>query len=263
MPQRSKRSVPLEIWKFGGASLADAAATERAVALIASHEGPLVIVASALAGITDLLLTGAQRAVEGAPGEAAAQASTFLQRHRAAVKALLPPGRKRRTLLARVEDAAREYRDLCAAVSVLGHLEARTLDLLVSRGERMSAALLTEALNAGRRRASYVDAPDFVVTDGQHGGAAPDLPRSTRAARRLLRPLIQRRTIAVVPGYIGRAPDGSVATLGRGGSDLTATLLGRALGARQVRAVTHLDVDDEGIAHAAKVLGQALAASPG
>jgi aspartokinase/homoserine dehydrogenase 1 len=234
MPQRSKSSVPLEVWKFGGASLADAAAIERAVALIASHDGPLVIVASALAGITDLLLTGAQRAVDGAPTEAAAQASTFLQRHRTAVKALLPPGKKRRNLLARVDEAAREYRDLCAAVSVLGHLEARTLDLLVSRGERMSAALLAEALNAARRRAVYVDAPDFVITDGQHGGAAPDLPQTTRAARRLLRPLIQRRTIAVVPGYIGRAPDGSVATLGRGGSDLTATLLGRALGARHV-----------------------------
>ena len=120
-------------------------------------------------------------------------------------------------------------------VAVLGHLEPRTLDLLVSRGERMSAALLAEAISqAGRRRAVYVDATELVATDGQHGGAAPDLPRTRRAARRALQPLIARRTIPVVPGYIGRAADGSVATLGRGGSDLTATLLGRSLGARQV-----------------------------
>src|SRR3954462_8186405 len=234
MPRKNRQSpaAGLEIWKFGGASLADAAAIERAAALIASHDGPLVVVASALAGITDLLLAGAQRAAAG--NDAAAPASAFLQRHRQAVKALLPSGRRRRALLARIDEAARQYRDLCAAVSVLGHLEPRTMDLLVSRGERMSAALLAEALSAHRRRAVYVDATDFIATDGQHGGAAPDLPQTARRARRVLRPLTQRRTVPVVPGYIGRAPDGSVATLGRGGSDLTATLLARSLGARQV-----------------------------
>jgi aspartokinase/homoserine dehydrogenase 1 len=225
-------AVPLEVWKFGGASLADAAAIDRAAALIASHDGPLVVVASALAGITDLLMGGAQRAA--ADNAAAAPATAFLQRHRQAVKALLPSGRRRRALLARIDEAARQYRDLCAAVSVLGHLEPRTMDLLVSRGERMSAALLAEALAVHRRRAAYVDATDFIATDGQHGGAAADLPQTARRARRLLRPLIHRKIIPVVPGYIGRAPDGSVATLGRGGSDLTATLLGRSLAARRV-----------------------------
>src|SRR4051812_8550979 len=233
MPKKSRNaSSALEVWKFGGASLADAAGIERAAALIASHDGPLVVVASALAGITDLLLAGAQRAAAG--NDAAGPASAFLQRHRQAVKALLPSGRRRRALLARIDEAARQYRDLCAAVSVLGHLESRTTDLLVSRGERMSAALLAEALSAHRRRAVYVDATDFIATDGQHGGAAPDLPQTARRARRVLRPLTQRRTVPVVPGYIGRAPDGSVATLGGGGSDLTATLLARSLGARQV-----------------------------
>src|SRR3954468_17504281 len=145
MPKKSRHaSSALEVWKFGGASLADAAAIERAASLIASHDGPLVVVASALAGMTDLLLGGAHRAAAG--NEAAAPASAFLQRHRQAIKALLPPGRRRRALLARIDEAAREYRDLCAAVSVLGHLESRTTDLLVSRGERMSAALLAEAL---------------------------------------------------------------------------------------------------------------------
>jgi bifunctional aspartokinase / homoserine dehydrogenase 1 len=236
MPKRSRNSSPppLEVWKFGGASLADAAAIERAAALIASHDGPLVIVASALAGITDLLLGGAQQASTGAANDAAARASAFLQRHRQAVKALLPSGRRRRALLATIDDAARQYRDLCAAVAVLGHLDARTTDLLVSRGERMSAAVVAETLSINRRRAAYVDATDFIVTDGQHGGAAPDLARTTSGARRMLRPLLQRGIIPVVPGYIGRSPDGSVATLGRGGSDLTATLLGRSLGARQV-----------------------------
>src|SRR5436190_15677587 len=185
--------VPLEVWKFGGASLADAAAIDRAAALIASHDGPLVVVASALAGITDLLLGGAQRAASA--NEGAAQASAFLQRHRHAVKALLPSGRRRRALLARIDEAARQYHDLCAAVSVLGHLEPRTVDLLVSRGERMSAALLAEALSVRRQRAAYVEATDFIATDGRHGGGTRDLPRTGRDAGRLLRPLIERRTV--------------------------------------------------------------------
>jgi aspartokinase/homoserine dehydrogenase 1 len=225
---------PLEVWKFGGASLADAAAIRRAAALIGAHQGPLVVVASALAGITDLLLGGARGAAARDGTNPAALASTFLRRHRQAAKELVPPGPRRRGLLAAIDSAAREYRDLCGAVAVLGYLEPRTLDLLVSRGERMSASILAAAVSRARRRATYVDATEFVVTDGHHGGAAPDLPASARLARRLLLPITAGRTVAVVPGFIGRAPDGSVTTLGRGGSDLTATLLGRSLGARRV-----------------------------
>ena len=128
----------IEVWKFGGASLADAAAIGRAAALIAAHSGPLVVVASALGGVTDLLLGGAQRAAARTGDNTAVPASVFLRRHRQAAKDLVPSGPARRALLATIDAAAREYRDLCGAVAVLGHLEPRTLDLLVSRGERLS-----------------------------------------------------------------------------------------------------------------------------
>ncbi len=232
MAQTKRRT--LEVWKFGGASLADAGAIRRAAALIAAHRGPLVVVASALGGITDLLLAGAQGALAENDADPARPASVFLRRHREAAKELVPAGAARRALLATIDAAAREYRDLCAAVTVLGHLEPRTTDLLVSRGERMSAAMLAAAVSRARRRAVYVDATEFVATDGHHGSAAPDVTETARRARRVLRPLIDRNTVAVVPGFIGRAPDRSVTTLGRGGSDLTATLLARSLGARRV-----------------------------
>src|SRR4029450_2256124 len=74
----------------------------------------------------------------------------------------------------------------------------------------------------------------LIVTDAQHGSAAPNLEETRRLAKRLLRPVLAAGTIAVVPGFIGRGRDGSVTTLGRGGSDLTATLLGRCLGVRRV-----------------------------
>jgi bifunctional aspartokinase / homoserine dehydrogenase 1 len=232
--RRSGAKADLEVWKFGGASLADAAAIERAVRLIASHEGPLVVVASALGGITDLLLEGAAAAISGRTKDAGRAAAELLRRHRDVARALLPSGPMRRQLLARIDAAAREYRELCIAIGVLGHLAPRASDLLVSRGERLSAAMLAAALSRARRRAEYLDAAEIVVTDGHHGGAAPNLAATARKARARVRPLLAARTVAVVPGFIGLAPDGSVATLGRGGSDLTATLLARSLNAKKV-----------------------------
>lgn len=225
---------PLEIWKFGGASLADAAAIQRAATLIASHSGPLVIVASALGGVTDLLLGGASLACAGRADEAGRVAAVFLRRHADAARALIPEGAARRALLARIDAAAREYRDLCGAVGVLGHLAARASDRLVARGERISAAILAAAIARARRSAEYVEAADIVATDGHHGGAAPDLAETGRRARRGIRPLLRAGVTPVVPGFIGSAPDGSIVTLGRGGSDLTATMLAPALGARRV-----------------------------
>jgi bifunctional aspartokinase / homoserine dehydrogenase 1 len=228
------KQAPLEVWKFGGASLAAAGEIQKAAALIARHNGPLVVVVSALAGVTDLLLEGARHAIEGRAEDSSRAAATFLRKHREAVRAVVPPGKSRRALLATIDSAAREYRDLCVAVGLLGHLAARASDLLVSRGERMSAHIVTAALARAGRRAVYVDALDIVETDDLYGGAAPNLPATTRNARRLLRRELAAGTISVVPGFIGRALDGSVTTLGRGGTDLTAALLARALGARRV-----------------------------
>jgi aspartokinase/homoserine dehydrogenase 1 len=230
----ARNTRTLEVWKFGGASLADAPAIEKAVALIGRHTGPLVVVASALGGITDLLLEGAAAATSGRQADASRAAAELLRRHRDVARALIPAGPARRKLLATIDASAREYRELCVAIGVLAHLAPRASDLLVSRGERLSASILAAALSQSRRRAAYADAIDIVATDGTHGGAAPNLSATTGLARRRLGPMLEAGTIAVVPGFIGKAPDGSVTTLGRGGSDLTATLLGRALGARRV-----------------------------
>jgi aspartokinase len=177
----------LEVWKFGGASLADAEAIQKAARLIARHPGPLVVVASALGGVTDLLLEGASRATDVKGADAGRIAAAVLRRHRDVARAILPAGARRRRLLASIDRAVREYHELCVAVGVLGHVEFRASDLLVSRGERLSAAILAEAVSREMRRATYLDALDIVRTDGQHGGAAPQLAETTRHARRLVR----------------------------------------------------------------------------
>ena len=231
---RTSAATGLEVWKFGGASLAGAVEIQKAIALIAAHRGALVLAASALAGVTDLLLEGVAHAMAGRASDVGKVSATLLRRHAEVLKVLLPQGPERRSLLGVVDAAAREYRELCSAVGLLGHRSARASDRLVSRGERLSAQILAAALTRAGRAAVYVDGADIVTTDGQHGSAAPHLAETARNARRLLSPLIAQGKIAVVPGFIGRAPDGSVTTLGRGGTDLTATLLGRALGARRV-----------------------------
>ena len=229
-----KRSSALEIWKFGGASVADAAAVRNAVELIHRHPGPLVIVVSALGGVTDLLLEGAHRAAHGDATAGGEVAAAFLRRHRDLATTLLPAGPTQRRLLASMDMAAREYRDIARAVAALAELSPRASDALVARGEREASALLTAALRAAGRRAERVDAAEIVVTDGRHGAATPDLVATRRNARRRLLSLLRRGVTPVVPGFYGSAPDGSLATLGRGGTDLTATLLGRALGAARV-----------------------------
>jgi bifunctional aspartokinase / homoserine dehydrogenase 1 len=231
---RSSANTGLEVWKLGGASLAGAPEIQKAIALIAAHRGPLVLAASALAGVTDLLLEGAEHAMAGRAADTGKVAAAILRRHADVVKQLLPKGPVRRSLLGIIDAAAREYRELCTAVGLLGHPTARASDRLVSRGERLSAQILAAALTRAGRRAVYIDGADIVSTDGQHGSAAPHLLETARNARRLVGPLVARGTTAVIPGFIGRAPDGSVTTLGRGGTDLTATLLARALGAKRV-----------------------------
>jgi aspartokinase/homoserine dehydrogenase 1 len=215
--------MKLEVWKFGGASLADGRAIQKAARQIAAHRGPLVVVASALAGVTDLLLQATPEA-----------ARTFRRKHVQAAGVVLGSGAALRTLTTAIDTFAREYEDLCAAVAVLGHPDARLQDALVSRGERLSAQLLAAGLNQVKRRARFIDALEVVATDNVHGGATPKLEETRARARKTISAVINGGAVAVVPGYIGRASDGSLTTLGRGGSDLTATLLARSLGARTV-----------------------------
>ena len=224
--------MDVEVWKFGGASLADGKAILRAANQIAAHRGPLVVVASALAGVTDLLLQGATDAAFGRTAQSARAAATFRQMHE---RALVDTVGKQKDLAGVIDHAASEYEHLCSGVAVLAHLDPRTQDVLVARGERLSARLLAAAVARAGRKTKYIDALEIIRTDAQHAGATPRLDASSVLARKVLRPLLAKRTVAIVPGFIGQAPDGSVTTLGRGGSDLTATLLGRSLAAKQVQ----------------------------
>ena len=232
MPRTAR---PIEIHKFGGASLANGAAIAQAVAIIrARRPAPMVVVVSAMAGVTDALLDLAAAAVQRGPDGARATVEALCAQHLGAVRALLGPGPRTDELVQTIEHAFAEVEPLAAGLRILRELTPRTTDYLVARGEQLSARIVAAALDCAGCPATYVDAAAVIQTDGTFGNASPDLARTERSARRVLRPLLARGVVPVVPGFLGAAPDGQVATLGRGGSDLTATLLARVLGAREV-----------------------------
>jgi aspartokinase/homoserine dehydrogenase 1 len=224
----------LQIHKFGGASMADAAAVRRAVALVRRIPGPAVVVVSAMGGVTDQLLGLAAAAGRGEPREAAPASERLEARHRAALSSLVPSGPARQSVAAYYAETFGELVGLAQGLATIRELSPRTSDYIAARGERASARLFAAALTAAGSRARYVDAQSLIPTDSQYGNATPDLAASDRAIRSALRPLLARGIIPVIPGFVGGSGDGQVVTLGRGGSDLTATLMARALKAARV-----------------------------
>jgi len=140
----------------------------------------------------------------------------------------------RAAIVRAIDDSFLELDTLVRGLDAVRELTPRTTDLIVARGERLSATLVAAALRAKRVKGRYIDATRVIHTDDAFGAATPNLAATDRAARAVIRPLLARGEIAVVPGFLGVSPDGAVTTLGRGGSDLSATLLARALNARAV-----------------------------
>src|SRR5206468_4599376 len=204
---------------------ANAAGIVHAAKIVVGHRpAPQVVVVSAMSGVTDALLDCAARASRGDAAVRPA-ARTLRARHAEAVRALVPRGARLDELAGIIDATFAELEQLAGGLGSLREINPRTIDYLVARGERLSAQMFAAALEAAGCPAVYVDATEVVQTDGTFGNASPDLGGTQHHARRALGPVLARGVVPVVPGFLGAAPDGQVATLGRGGSDLTATLL--------------------------------------
>lgn len=228
-----------EVYKFGGASLGDGAAFLHAAEIVKRCSSPLAVVCSAPAGGTDLLLEVADKARHGDAAKVSAAVKILRDKYGGILAALGLRAKARDELAGVIEESLRELELLASGLVVLRELTARTSDLVVSRGERLSAQIFCAVLREQGCKAEYVDALEVVATDGPFGGAAPNLDQTDALVKRKLRPLLASGLVPVVPGFLGalredEAHAPAVATLGRGGSDLTATLLGRALGASRV-----------------------------
>src|SRR6266566_1304581 len=156
---RARPTRAPHIHKFGGASLADAAAIGHAVGIVrAQRPDPLVVVVSAMSGVTDALLDGAARAARGDAGHVRAVAESLRAQHATAARALVPAGARLEELLRLIDAAFAELEQVAGGLGVLRELTPRTTDYLAARGERLSARLFAAALDAAGCPAAYVDA---------------------------------------------------------------------------------------------------------
>ena len=222
------------VMKFGGTSVEDAAAVERVVGIVrAALEQRPVVVVSAMARVTDALLAAAARAGQDDAAGALADLDAVLARYRDAARRLLPDADRQRyqqtittTRAELAVDLARVPRDPAAP------------DAVAAQGERLSAALVAAALAARAVPTREVDARRCILTDTRPGKAEPLIPETDVATRAALQPLIAAGTVPVLGGYMGGTPEGVTTTLGRGGSDYSAALVGAALGAEEIQIWT-------------------------
>ncbi|MGA8223995.1 MAG: aspartate kinase [Candidatus Acidiferrales bacterium] len=236
-------SRPVRVMKFGGTSVGDASCITRVAQIVAqaSLEASLIVVVSALSGVTDRLVAAATRAETGDREEGAKLSSELRDQHEVALQSLTKTQERRSSLLARLNGVLAEAQRLCEGTALLRELTPRSLDSISSLGERLSAPLVAGAFTEFGLRAEAIDATELIVTDSHHGGAEllRDMTRARTESR--LRPLLQEGIIPVVTGFIAATPEGVLTTLGRGGSDYSATILGAALGADEVIIWTDVD----------------------
>ena len=228
----------MRVLKFGGTSVTDAAAIERLVAIVRTRQGARTVVASALAGVTDRLLAIAGLAVTD--GAAAKNAlDDVLTRHLTVATALGDRGAAQiEPMLRGIARGAERAVEAIAAERVA---TAALADKLVAAGELWSSRLVAAFLSADGVRAQWIDARHVVRTDGRHRHAIPDFAATDEAVRRHVRPALALDRVVVVGGFIGSGPDGATTTLGRGGSDYSAAILGACLLADEIEIWTDVD----------------------
>jgi aspartokinase/homoserine dehydrogenase 1 len=236
-------SSVLQVMKFGGTSVGDAACIARTAQIIANaaRENPCVVVVSAMSGVTNRLIEAAQKSATGDSSEGGNLTNVLRSQHAAVLDVLIQEPQARQHVMLKLDGVLNEAKRLCDGTALLRELTPRTLDEISSLGERLSAPIVAATVSALSLRSESVDATELIVTDAFHGGAEPRMELTREKAQARLRPLLAEGVIPVVTGFIGATADGKLTTLGRGGSDYSATILGAALDASEVVIWTDVD----------------------
>ena len=229
--------------KFGGTSVGDAPCMARVAQIVkdAAREGPVVAVVSAMGGVTNRLIEAARRAEAGDLEQASRIFEALRKQHEVAVGELIRDESKCQWLSASLNKLFADGEQLCKGTALLHELTPRTLDTISSLGERLSAPMVVGALQALGVASESVEATELIVTDSCHGGADPLMEQTREVSQARLRPLLDRGITPVATGFIGATDGGILTTLGRGGSDYSATILGAALEADEIIIWTDVD----------------------
>ncbi len=231
--------------KFGGTSVADAEAIRRVGTIIerqyrAALAGPPVVVVSALAGVTDRLLDIAHACEQGETVRASASLTMLVERHRA-VAAELTSGARRVALLTAIRDGFAQVLRLVRRLAARRTVSPRSLDAVMAAGELVSSRIVATALEEWGLPVAWNDPRTIIITNGEHTRAVPDMNLTQARARQCLQPWRQHGAIVVMGGFIGATVQGATTTLGRGGSDYSAAIVGACLEVEEIQIWTDVD----------------------
>ena len=227
----------LIVMKFGGTSVGSADALQHVVNIVgnARKQGHgVVVVVSAMSGVTNMLLDAAHQAEAGSEEIAHQNRKVIEQKHANATLHFLGDTPERSQVMAEIGGLLDEFESLCHGIRVLGELTPRALDVIGGLGERISVPQVAAILSNAGLPAQGVMATDLIITDSRFGGAVPIIEETATHSQAKLNPILEQQIVPVVTGFIGRTAEGIQTTLGRGGSDYSATIIGRALPADEV-----------------------------
>ncbi|HEY2014083.1 MAG TPA: lysine-sensitive aspartokinase 3 [Bryobacteraceae bacterium] len=234
------------VMKFGGSSVESAAAIERVAGIVrARQERSPVVVVSAMGKTTNKLLALADTAISGERDQYIRQLHDLRDFHSREARLVVPLS-ERADLDRFLDEHFQELTELVKGLAVLGELTPRSIDAISSYGERLSSYIVTLAFRHFGMSAEHLDSRDFIITDKRHTQAAPNFPltyaKLARAFTQTPTPNPQSPTpVFVMGGFIASTPEGVTTTLGRGGSDFTAAIIGAGIGAEEIQIWTDVD----------------------
>ena len=238
--------------KFGGTSVADRAAIERLVGIARAAQqstiqpeasdwrGPVVVV-SALGGATDKLLSVASDAGVGRVDAARETLRALRARHLEVAAGVIAEGQERLSVNLFINEEFDELERIAGALAVLREVTPRWLDAIAATGEIVSSRMVAAALTTQGLAATWVDARRVIVTGPEHTAAPPLMEETAAALSATVDPILAARRVPVIGGFVGASREGVTTTLGRGGSDYSAAIVGACLGASEIQIWTDVD----------------------
>lgn len=226
----------MKVMKFGGTSVGDPGSLQRVKKIIEKEREPVIVIVSALGGVTDRLLLAANFALNGNPGYKTLIEEIVL-RHEELIKKMISSPDDKEELKLKTGHLFEELRNILQGVFLIGDLSQKTSDKIVSYGERLSSLIISKIIDM----AQLYDATKFIKTDKQFHNHIPDLARSNELIRKTFSEMPPPR-VAVVPGFISSSNDNNdITNLGRGGSDYTAAIIAAAMNASVLEIWTDVD----------------------
>lgn len=228
--------------KFGGTSVQDAAAIRSVIHIVQNKlsKRPVVVV-SAVAGATNHLLESARLAVAGQKHNAEAILRKLHERHSGITAELIHQPAEREKVDAFLQMTFDKLQSLVDGISLLGELTDRSLDMFAAQGELLSSVIIAAAFRETGIDTAWLDIRDVMFTDNQFTAAVPDTNLLKTHSVKHMKPALEKGKLIVTQGFVGNTKDGITTTLGRGGSDYTAALLGAALDAEDIEIWTDVD----------------------